>query len=205
MIKIAIIGTESSGKTTLAAGLSNYFGTDFVQEYAREYLEDFYQKQENQKDSLQKNTIKYSLEDIENIAKKQYQNIENSIGNSVGNNVGNNIGNTKKSSKLVVADTELIVMKIWSENSFKTVSKWILEHIEKQNFDLYLLTSADDIAWEYDPLREHEDANERKRLFECYQNELEKYKFNYQIISGKHKEDRLKQAIQSIEKLLKTY
>lgn len=68
MIKIAILGTESSGKTTLATGLSEHFGIDFVQEFAREYLEDFYQKQENQK---------YSLQDIENIAKKQYQNIEN--------------------------------------------------------------------------------------------------------------------------------
>lgn len=77
-----------------------------------------------------------------------------------------------------------------------------MEHIEKQNFDLYLLTSADDIPWEYDPLREHENVNERKRLFECYKSELEKYKFNYEIISAKHREERLKKAIQSIEKLL---
>ena len=77
-----------------------------------------------------------------------------------------------------------------------------MEHIEKQNFDLYLLTSADDIAWEYDPLREHQDINDRKMLFECYKNELEKYKFSYEIISGESKEFRLKKALESIKKLL---
>ena len=42
MIKIAILGTESSGKTTLATGIATYFGVDFVKEFAREYLENFY-------------------------------------------------------------------------------------------------------------------------------------------------------------------
>ncbi len=186
MIKIAILGTESSGKTTLAAGLANYFKIDFVEEFAREYLENFYQNQ-------QKKYLKqpYILQDIENIAKKQYQNIQQK-----------NIQQNKKPQKLLISDTELIVTKIWAQNSFKTVPKWILEHIEKQNFDLYFLTSYEDIAWEYDPLREHEDPNERKILFECYKNELENYKFSYEIIDGKSKEIRLEKAIQSIEKLL---
>ncbi len=190
MIKIAILGTESSGKTTLATGIADYFKVNFIEEFAREYLEDFYQK--NQQENNQKQP--YSLQDVENIAKQQYQNIQNYQQNSIQQN--------KKHQKLLIADTELIVTKIWSENSFKTVPKWILEHIEKQNFDLYLLTNYDDIAWEYDSLREHQDPNDRKMLFECYKNELEKYKFSYEIISGENKENRLKKAIEIISKLL---
>ena len=185
MIKIAILGTESSGKTTLATDLSTHFGVDFVQEYAREYLEDFYQKNQQEKNQKQP----YRLQDIENIAKQQYQNTqEHCLQN--------------KDMQIVVVDTELIVTKIWAQNSFKTVPKWILEHIEKQNFDLYLLTFYDDIAWEYDPLREHQDLNDRKMLFECYKNELEKYKFSYEIISGENREIRLKNALETISKLL---
>ena len=194
MIKIAILGTESSGKTTLATGIADYFGVDFVEEFAREYLTDYYQK--NQQNDNQKQP--YSLQDIENIAKQQYQNIQNYQQDNLQKNPQQN----KKHQKLLIADTELIVTKIWAENSFKTVPKWILEHIEKQNFDLYLLTSYDDIAWEYDPLREHQDPNERKMLFECYKNELEKYKFSYEIISGENKENRLEKAIKAISKLL---
>lgn len=182
MIKIAILGTESSGKTTLATGIADYFNVNFIKEFAREYLADYYQKNNIKKQP-------YSLQDVENIAKQQYQNIQNYQQN-------------KKHQKLLIADTELIVTKIWAENSFKTVPKWILEHIEKQNFDLYLLTSYDDIAWEYDPLREHQDPNDRKMLFECYKNELEKYKFSYEIISGENKANRLKKAIETISKLL---
>ena len=38
MIRIAITGPESSGKTTLAQALSKHFSADLILEYAREYL-----------------------------------------------------------------------------------------------------------------------------------------------------------------------
>ena len=37
--KIVVIGPESTGKSTLSAQLAKYFSTNFVKEYAREYLE----------------------------------------------------------------------------------------------------------------------------------------------------------------------
>lgn len=39
MIRIAITGPESSGKTTLCQSLSEYFKVEFIPEFAREYLE----------------------------------------------------------------------------------------------------------------------------------------------------------------------
>lgn len=38
MLKIAILGPESTGKTMLAEQLAAHFHTDFVPEYSREYL-----------------------------------------------------------------------------------------------------------------------------------------------------------------------
>ena len=39
MLKIALTGPESSGKTTLSELLAKHFETDFIPEFAREYLE----------------------------------------------------------------------------------------------------------------------------------------------------------------------
>ena len=39
MIRIAITGPESSGKTTLCQSLSEHFNVDFIPEFARTYLE----------------------------------------------------------------------------------------------------------------------------------------------------------------------
>ena len=38
-IKIVLYGPESTGKSTLAKQLAEYYKTDYVQEYAREYLQ----------------------------------------------------------------------------------------------------------------------------------------------------------------------
>jgi NadR type nicotinamide-nucleotide adenylyltransferase len=40
MLRIAITGPESSGKTTLCTALSQHFNTSFIPEYARSYLEE---------------------------------------------------------------------------------------------------------------------------------------------------------------------
>ena len=37
--RVVICGPESTGKSTLAKELASHFETDFVEEYAREYLQ----------------------------------------------------------------------------------------------------------------------------------------------------------------------
>ena len=39
MYKIAILGPESTGKSELAKALAEYFHSEWVPEYAREYIE----------------------------------------------------------------------------------------------------------------------------------------------------------------------
>ena len=55
--KIAIIGPESSGKTTISQAIANYFQTNYVPEYAREYLT--------------KNGPLYTFNDLKKMAQKQ--------------------------------------------------------------------------------------------------------------------------------------
>ena len=38
IIKVVVIGPESTGKSSLCEQLANYYNTEWVKEYAREYL-----------------------------------------------------------------------------------------------------------------------------------------------------------------------
>lgn len=80
-----------------------------------------------------------------------------------------------------IADTEMTVMKIWSEFRYQHVSTVILEACEMQNFDHYFLC-APDIPWEPDPLREN--PSNRQELFELYEKELIKMKRPFTVLKG---------------------
>ncbi|HEX8514659.1 MAG TPA: ATP-binding protein [Bacteroidia bacterium] len=123
--RIALIGPESTAKSTLSEQLALYYNTVWVKEYSREYLE--------------KVTGKYTIEDITEIAKIQLQK-ENTL--------------LKRANRFLFADTELIISKVWCEDVFHSCPDWIRTNILPNKYDLYLLTSPD-LEWEPDPLREN--------------------------------------------------
>ena len=169
MFKIAITGPESTGKSTLSEKLAHHYKTDFVPEYSRSYLENF--------------VGQYTENDVVEIAKGQHNLI---------------LEEEKKSSKILIADTEIVVCKIWVEYVFKHSNKVIDEILKQQDFDLYLLCDID-LPWVYDPLRENPDIDERKELFEIYRNTLEQMKVPFEIVSGDN-DERVNNAIKIIEK-----
>ena len=169
MFKIAITGPESTGKSTLAEKLAHHYKTDFIPEYSRTYLENF--------------AGQYTEDDVVEIAKGQYNLI---------------LEEEKKSSKILIADTEIVVCKIWVEYVFKHSNKVIDEILKQQNFDLYLLCDID-LPWVYDPLRENPNLEEREELFEIYKSTLEQMKVPFEIVSGDD-EVRVNNAIKIIEK-----
>ena len=172
MLKIAILGPESTGKTMLAEQLAEHFHTDFVPEYSREYLKDFPKK--------------YDLNDVIAIAKGQQKNIEKA---------------TEKNTDILISDTEAIVNKVWCEYVFKQTPQEIEDLVQNQDFDLYLLCDTD-LEWSYDPLRENPDLNERKTIFALYLKALDTVKANYVVISGRGSDrfDNALKAIQNMNK-----
>ncbi|MEI6576123.1 MAG: ATP-binding protein [Bacteroidota bacterium] len=171
MIKrIAITGPESTGKSWLAEQLSMHFHTTFASEYARVFLAELKRP--------------YIYDDILLIAQGQrlYE-----------------INASVKAEKFLFCDTEAVVTKIWSEHTFGRCDSWILNEIEHNPHDYYLLCNID-LPWEPDPLREH--PNLREYLFNLYVNELTKRDLPYGIVSGQ-RQDRKNCAISLLSQSFK--
>jgi nicotinamide riboside kinase len=100
-------------------------------------------------------------------------------------------------NNILVCDTNLIVIKIWSEYKFGSCSDWIVEEISKSNYNLHLLTYID-IPWEEDPQREH--PHKRDYLYMKYKEELEFWNFKYVEIKGNMNE-RYSKAVSEIDTL----
>lgn len=130
IIRIALIGPESTSKSTLSEELAKHYKTVWVKEYAREYLKTINRK--------------YVLDDILNIAQEQLQQEQKLLS---------------QANKFIFVDTELIISKVWCEDVFNTCPDWITENLLKHQYDLYLLTYPD-LPWEADPLRENPNRRE---------------------------------------------
>lgn len=126
IIKIAIIGAESTGKSTLVKDLAAHFNTTYVEEYAREYF--------NTHD-----IDDYSIEVFDHIYSQQILNEKEKI---------------KSAHRLLFCDTTLITGKIWSEEVFGKTAEFIAEHLPKNNYDLYLVTE-NDLPWVADGQRKN--------------------------------------------------
>lgn len=125
MIRIAITGPESTGKSQLAEQLAAHYKTVFVPEFAREYIANLDRE--------------YNFEDLGIIAKGQI------ILQKAAE---------KKAGRLLFCDTELTVIKIWAEHKYNKCPAWVSENLSKYAYDLYLLCNVD-LPWEFDPQREH--------------------------------------------------
>ncbi|MEM6805176.1 MAG: ATP-binding protein [Bacteroidota bacterium] len=163
--KIAIVGPESTGKSSLAADLAQHYQVDWVREYAREYL-----------DQLGRD---YVQSDLLEIAHGQLK-LEDA--------------GLQKKPKLLICDTNLIVIKIWSEFKYARCDQALQLLFNFSEYPLYLLCDID-VPWTYDSQREHPHL--RQELLDMYKKELEQEKLNYVIISGA-KEERLQTAVKEI-------
>ncbi len=131
IIKIAVLGAESTGKSVLCEALAAHYQTVWVPEYAREYFND-------------SDIYNYTLGDLEKIAVKQLQ-LEKAAA--------------KKAKRFLFCDTTLITLKIWAQLEFNIVPKIIEEGLKKADYDFYLLTN-NDVNWQPDGQRQNKFSRE---------------------------------------------
>ena len=163
---VVITGPESSGKTTLANQLAEYWKTPLVGEVARDYL--------NGKDS-------YQRRDLLEIAKQQHKQEQQLLSNFPDK---------------IVCDTDLLVIMIWSEVKYGQCDPWIYDafdhSIKQKAFSRYYYLCDSTIPWQADRLRENPDN--RHELFNLYLQKLEEYQLSHSIVKGEPQE-RLRQVL----------
>lgn len=131
IIKIAIVGPESTGKSTITRQLADHYKTIWVPEYAREYCKDL--KRE------------YSLEDEVNIFYGQVA-LEKKMTHLLKCN-------------LLFCDTTVLTVKIWCDHLFGATPKPVLSYLTEQIYDYYLLMDVD-LPWQDDELRDFPNLRE---------------------------------------------
>ena len=166
--KIVVIGPESTGKSTLCEALAIKLNTVWVPEYARQYLENLERP--------------YNEADLLLIAKGQVAS-EDALLNSANG--------------YLVCDTDLNVIKVWSEHKYGRCHPYILQQVAERKYDFYLLADID-IPWQYDPLREHEDRAMRQHFYSIYKGIVAQSGIPWAAISGAQYEERLQKAIDAI-------
>ena len=186
--KIVAIGPESTGKSTLCKQLAKHFNAIWCPEYAREYL--------NQ------NGIQYNYADLLKISQGQLMMEDFCIEEA--NNKYSIINNqsslpTSHFSPLFI-DTNMYVMKVWYEYTFKKCEQFVLDEIATRKYDLYLLCNID-LPWIEEPMREYPDESQRKELYNIYKDILINQTTPWVQISGNYKE-RLQKAIDGVENII---
>lgn len=164
--RIAIIGPESTGKSELCQHLARHYDTEWVPEYARFYL-----------DRLDRD---YEMHDLKSIAEGQLAWEDDKA---------------EYARNYLICDTNLIVIKVWSDHKYGSTDEWIESELENRTYDFYLLNNID-IPWTPDPQREHPEM--RKHFFDIYENHLKENDLPFAIVSGIEGE-RKKCAVDAIE------
>lgn len=152
MYQIVLTGPESTGKSTLAKALADRYNVSWVSEYARHYI-----------DQLNR---PYEKADLLEIAKGQLEKVQQ---------------HQASNQQLLFIDTFMLVLKVWSEYKYGDCDPWILEQLQQNKPDLYVLCDID-VPWQYDEQREHPHV--RAKLFNIYKNELTQLSVPYVIASG---------------------
>ena len=184
MIKVVILGPESTGKSTLSKMLAEHYQTLYCAEYAREYL--------------MTNGKEYTYDDLLSIAKGQVA-AEDAYTLQVQKLEAQDEGISAHQSILFV-DTDMYVMKVWCEFVFSKCHPYILEQLFTRKYDLYLLCNID-LPWEQDELREYPDLETREKLYGIYKKLLVDQAVPWVEISGDYNQ-RLEKAVEAVDKMI---
>lgn len=149
--KVAIIGGESTGKSTLSLKLATELNCLWVPEYARIYLA--------------AHGPKYTWPQVDEMARGQLA-LEQAMLEQVASN----------QSAYLICDTNLIVFYVWLTHAKQPVPNWMLERIRGYDYQHTLITEPF-MPWQPDPLREHPDL--QGYFFDRYQEVCQHFGISY--------------------------
>ena len=87
----------------------------------------------------------------------------------------------------------------FGKEKYNTEIDWIETEVKQSSDKIFFICDID-IPWQEDPLREHPNLEDRKRIFNRYVQIMEEDHFNYHIING-NQVTRLKKCIELVDNL----
>lgn len=172
---VAVVGPESTGKTTLARGLAAAFGVPWLPEFAREYLE---------RRQARTGSPDYVERDLEVIAREHVRRERRFAAAATAGGV---------------LDTDLAVMIVWWNEKYGGAPSWVHDALARQAPRLYLVCRPD-LEWRPDPLRE--SRHDLERLFDAYLALLAAKRLPCEIVGGRG-EARLEAAVAAAAPILR--
>ncbi len=170
--RVCILGTESTGKTTLAATLAAHYNTVWAPEYARAYI-----------DEEVGAVASLSVENFEQIVRGQWAGEERLA---------------REANRVLISDTDIITTMVYAYAFLGTCPDWIVQAAAMPRYDLYLLTTPD-VPWVWEDQRTF--GHRRAEMQARFAAALDERAIPYTLISGDWAV-RERTAIAAIEGLL---
>lgn len=159
--KVVVIGTESSGKSTLVQNLARVYNTSYVEEYGRTYYDRF------------KDSMSVTLEsDYHEIAfeHKYHERMQ-----------------ARTANRVLFIDTEAIVTQYYSELYVGKNFDILTEVAKLQDYDLHIYLEPD-VKWVNDGMRVHGDQSIREENNRKLKKMFDEAGIDYKTISGSYEE-----------------
>jgi NadR type nicotinamide-nucleotide adenylyltransferase len=174
MKRVVIIGSESSGTTTLVRALAEHYRTAWVPEFGRTYTE-----------GRQYNPQPWRSDEFTFIAIEQAR-MEDALATMA--------------NRVLICDTDPLATAIWHERYLATSSDEVRAIAAARRYDLYIVTDTN-IPFERDEIRDGESF--RHWMQERFIEELSKGPTPMIVVSGPH-EERFAAAVLRIDELLES-
>ncbi|MGP4717465.1 AAA family ATPase [Psychrobacter sp. T6-6] len=172
VINVAVLGAESTGKTTLCRDLAAHFDSVWVSEYMRTYLQ---AKWDNEQ-------LTCTWEDLLPIAQGQIKR-ENTLAKQVAQ--------TPNKNRYLFCDTSLFELMTYSYWYYGDCPTALEQAALAHHYDLILLTDVD-IPWVADDLRD--SPHQRDEINAYFTSQLNKYKKPFQRVGG-NRDQRVQQVV----------
>lgn len=173
---VAILGGESSGKSTLVNKLANIFNTTSAWEYGRDYVFSHLGGDEM--------ALQYS--DYDKIALGQAQYIDFAV---------------KYANKVVFIDTEFVTTQAFCKKYEGREHPFVQALIDKYRFDLVILLE-NNTFWVADGLRSLGSTSERKAFQNLLKKMLHKNKITYVHVQSADYDQRFLSCVELVQQLL---
>ena len=172
VINVAILGAESTGKTTLCRDLAAHFGCPWVPEYMRTYLQAKWDKEH----------LTCTWDDLLPIAQGQIE-LENKLAAQAAQSDHNHY---------LFCDTSLFELMVYSNWYYGDCPDALTQAALTHHYDLILLTEVD-IPWVADDLRD--SPHQRDEISAYFESQLTRHQKPFHRIGG-DRDERVQQVLE---------